>query len=892
MKYRSTLTLEQIAIPAGQEWTPPLVAWHVVHLSAGLAYWLGPAESRLVAERELIVRAPGSPSRLRASQLSDIRAHAFAFDPARLSGILTLSERQFFTKLAAAGTDRFFSSDHPAALLFKALLSQTAGGLAGRAQLFGVLGALFDASLANHPGEAAGPCPASARFRELIARLPEIELLHHTTADLAKMCGCTPRHFTRLFREEFGVPPRSRQTELRLATASQLLLESQSKIIDVAFESGYRNLSLFNSLFKRRFKMTPSAWRRRNWVGVKKVVRSAAAAALIAIPGFRGVRAAAAPPPARSGTNTPVTFPVKGYELKGNTLLPPSVTVPLLRKHTGPAVTFETIRQALADLQLAYRDRGFITVAVALPPQQLTNGIVHVQVTEGRLAEIVVEGNRYFSSNNVRRALPGLGTNRVLNSLAFQQELDRANANRDRQIYPVIHPGPEPGTSALELKVKDRLPLHGRVELDNYSTPGTPELRANTAVQYNNLWDLEHQVGVQYSFSPEDYKQGSFPFYDVPLIASYSGFYRMPIGSVNGPPRAQEYQVSDFGYDEVTHRFRPPPVSNASELLFYVSRSSVDTGRQLQSETLTPPTIPPEGALQVTDQVFSRSLDVNENLGARWSLPLPDLGPMRSSLSVGPDFKNFRLESAQDRTFQATIFVPQAGQTGPPFTEFPSPPTSSSRSLFNSVQYLPVTLSWEGMVHDKWGTTSFNLNQSANYGGLLDSPDAFRAIAGSQKANGDYYLVLAGLTREQRLFGDWGLRLHADGQWASQPLISNEQFALGGLAGVRGYRDGEFYGDTGWRVQFEPHTPVVTAGVVNGVPITARLFTFLDYGQASLIDPGTRLDRVEMLGLGGGLDSSIGSHVDFRLAVGVPALAVPGRASGAARAYFTFSGQF
>ena len=41
--------------------------------------------------------------------------------------------------------------------------------------------------------------------------------------------------------------------------------------------------------------------------------------------------------------------------------------------------------------------------------------------------------------------------------------------------------------------------------------------------------------------------------------------------------------------------------------------------------------------------------------------------------------------------------------------------------------------------------------------------------------------------------------LSANGQWADGPLISNEQFAMGGLAGVRGYVDGQAYGDKGWR---------------------------------------------------------------------------------------------
>ena len=41
------------------------------------------------------------------------------------------------------------------------------------------------------------------------------------------------------------------------------------------------------------------------------------------------------------------------------------------------------------------------------------------------------------------------------------------------------------------------------------------------------------------------------------------------------------------------------------------------------------------------------------------------------------------------------------------------------------------------------------------------------------------------------------------------PLFSNEQYAMGGTAGVRGYQDGQAYGDTGWRFSIEPQTPLM-----------------------------------------------------------------------------------
>ena len=76
--------------------------------------------------------------------------------------------------------------------------------------------------------------------------------------DLAGQLNCSERHFSRLFREEFGVPLRARQIELRLQRARQLLADSDAKIINVAYDSGYQHLGLFNVMFKKRFGMTPA----------------------------------------------------------------------------------------------------------------------------------------------------------------------------------------------------------------------------------------------------------------------------------------------------------------------------------------------------------------------------------------------------------------------------------------------------------------------------------------------------------------------------------------------------------------------------------------------------------------------------------------------------------
>ena len=646
--------------------------WSFARIAHGPAYWISPALTRELAPGEVIVAGPNSKGLVRASQLGEALLHSFHFWPDLFGGFLSLSEHHFFRMVAQQSGARvqILSPEHPVSTRFAALAEENGSGpvLLQRCRVLDTALIYFAEDLKLHRVPTARETSAHGRFKQLVEHMTDYEIINYTPLQLAELCGCSPRHFSRLFRERFDVSPRDKQIEFRLLKARQLLATTNDKIIHVAIDSGFRNLGLFNALFKRHVGVTPSEWREKQTKSSPKrsravtlmmlmglVVRASAAepapvytpppplappptvaaarttnatpAALPPNPGVSTHAAAVAPP-------KPATVEVQGYAVYGNTLLSEQMVKSTLVKFVGPAKTAEEIKAAKASLQMAYWDRGFVTVSVVFPPQTLTNGcFVRLNVVEGRLAEVKVENNHHFSTPNVRRALPSVQTNTFLNNLAFQQELDRANANRDRQIYPVIGEGPEPRTSALTLRVKDRLPLHGRLELNNNATPGTPDLRANLAVQYNNLWQREHQFGVQYSFSPQDSKEGSYMFFEKPMVANYSVFYRLPLAPVNGQPPARPYEVGDFGYDEVSKRFRAPAASDASELLFYASRSSSDTGQKLASESQEPPVVSTNGTLQVNDRLYNQSVTVNENLGARWLQPLPTF--WGNSLFVG-----------------------------------------------------------------------------------------------------------------------------------------------------------------------------------------------------------------------------------------------------------------
>jgi len=585
------------------------------------------------------------------------------------------------------------------------------------------------------------------------------------------------------------------------------------------------------------------------------------------------------------------TFIITHYEIHGDTLLSTESLTSILTKYTGTNVTINDILKARSELQLEYRDRGFPTVSVAVPPQQITNGIVHIRVFVGRLSDIEVGGpnwHHYFSSNNVIRALPSLQTNMVLNGTIFQAELDRANANQDRQIYPQIEPGDVENTTRLRLDVRDRLPLHAKLELNNQSSPGTPELRLNSSAVYNNLWQYEHSLGVQYSFSPENYKTGDqWEFYDKPMVANYSAFYRMPLGNPESVADVIATQPGNFGYDEASRKFHLPPPSGKAEINVYASRSTIDTGvMSLSRRTIQ--NIP--GVLSIVENDVQQDLTVNNNVGGRLTVPFPQIGEIQSTISGGLDYKQYHLKSSKTNNFFFSIItLDQNGNPNPPVTSLVASPVPTT---IKDIDYLPLTLRWDASEHDDYGIASIGLGSSLNlwYSGGRSN---LQRITGSTESRGHWMAFTVNAMREQAIFTNWPMALRLDAQLATEPLISNEQFGNGGVNGVRGYREGELFGDSGWRIMAEQKTPPLVVGLAYGSsPLTVRGSLFMDYGENYFLDAGPRKSPQALWGTGLGVAASIGANWEVRFLFGWPLISTPTTKANEPRFDFALSAQF
>ncbi|HEX7938110.1 MAG TPA: AraC family transcriptional regulator [Gemmatimonadaceae bacterium] len=113
-------------------------------------------------------------------------------------------------------------------------------------------------------GDAGVPRDQPGAERRVTGIVREIERFSARDWSLARMAAqarLSPFHFLRTFERLTGLTPHQYVRRARLRDAALRLAAEDARVIDVAFDSGFADLSAFNRAFRAEFSVAPRAFR-------------------------------------------------------------------------------------------------------------------------------------------------------------------------------------------------------------------------------------------------------------------------------------------------------------------------------------------------------------------------------------------------------------------------------------------------------------------------------------------------------------------------------------------------------------------------------------------------------------------------------------------------------
>lgn len=526
-------------------------------------------------------------------------------------------------------------------------------------------------------------------------------------------------------------------------------------------------------------------------------------------------------------------FDIQRFEVSGNTLLTPSLVTAIVTPFAGGGRVFGDIQRALEALENAYITLGYSTVQVYVPEQMLNQGVVHLQVSEGKIGRITVASNRWFGEANILASLPALRLGQAPNMRRIADNIQLANENPVKKLDVTLGVAEEEGKIDAKVSVVAERPEMFNLSVDNTGTPSTGHYRVGLAFQEANLANRDQVASLAYTTAP-----------DAPSdtrTAIYSLAYRLPI-----------YSLGD-----------------SIDLLY--GNSSANT-----------PTVQATG--------FNLA-GKGEVVSLHWNHYFSRRGENTSKLIAGFDYKH--MNSTCEVNGQPVSYDPSASgliSTCIPYTLRPLSLTYAwqRQSPGKYFDYRVGVLRNAPLGAAYPYTTSANTTAWDRYSFVSvpsgrPTPDAF-----------SYYK--ASFNMMAALPGDWSVRAAFTGQYSTTPLPSPEQLGIAGSTAVRGFDERVIAGDKGYFVNLEAYGPELSkfAGIPGSLRGVVFYDFGGVYNEAAQGIPYS-FGQAELASLGAGLRYGLSKNASIKLDVARVLDAGPvasGERPGNCRAHLSLQASF
>lgn len=285
-----------------------------------------------------------------------------------------------------------------------------------------------------------------------------------------------------------------------------------------------------------------------------------------------GEQLSAAAPPAVEEARC---FTIQRIDIQGADALAPAQKAELVQPYLGQCLGVAQLNELLGGVTDRYLQLGLVTSRVYLPQQDLSTGILTLQVVEGRLEGIRPADDSGLSPREVNMAFPG-HVGELLDLREVEQLVDQLNRLPSNGAQMELAPGEAVGGSTVLVRNSAQKPWRASLSRNNGGQRSTGQQQWGAGLDWDSPLGLADQLVLRGSHDAvSDHHRGS---------KSTTAYYSVPWGwwNFNYSYSQSEYGSQAYGNgfafkqngDSQNHQFRAERVIHRDS----VSKTSINGG--------------------------------------------------------------------------------------------------------------------------------------------------------------------------------------------------------------------------------------------------------------------------------------------------------------------------
>lgn len=200
-----------------------------------------------------------------------------------------------------------------------------------------------------------------------------------------------------------------------------------------------------------------------------------------------------------------IKFNFGGVVLEGASEYNDDDLLPLYQDMIGSEITLADLYGVANRMTLKYRNDGFILTQVVVPPQTIEDGIARLQVVEGYIDNVIIQGGDEgnFALDMVRSYASRISTGGAMNVADMERQLLLINDLPGVNARSVISPSATTPGAADLLIIVERDPFDAILGVNNHGSKFLGPWQGTGAASFNSILGLNEQITTQAVLAPD-----------------------------------------------------------------------------------------------------------------------------------------------------------------------------------------------------------------------------------------------------------------------------------------------------------------------------------------------------------------------------------------------------
>jgi hemolysin activation/secretion protein len=208
------------------------------------------------------------------------------------------------------------------------------------------------------------------------------------------------------------------------------------------------------------------------------------------------------------------SFEVRQIEFTPSEILSAAELEAVAVLYRGKQLTLGDLQGLASKVNELYKARGMVTALAIIAPQDVSTGVIHVRLVEGRIGQISITGNNSTRESYIASRI-GLKPGELVDLNRLEHSLVWFNQTNDVRLEVELKPGQQFGSTDVAVTALEPTPHEVLLTLDNLGSPLTGDWRGGAS--YRNRSLLGYRDDLSLSVTKAQGQTSQSVSYGIPL---------------------------------------------------------------------------------------------------------------------------------------------------------------------------------------------------------------------------------------------------------------------------------------------------------------------------------------------------------------------------------------